>query len=91
MTISNYSFSYYHKTGDSKACVRLHVVSLHVPSLHAARPNYQTELDSIYKKQDLKNIKNVKDIGIWQVCKQGRDDIIVKVNLQSLIPASFSH
>ena len=23
--------------------------------------------------------------------KQGRDDIIVKVNLQSLIPASFSH
>ena len=23
------------------------------------------------------------------VCKQGRDDIIVKVNLQSLIPASF--
>ena len=26
-----------------------------------------------------------------EVCKQGRDDIIVKVNLQSLIPASFSH
>ena len=26
-----------------------------------------------------------------KVCKQGRDDIIVKVNLQSLIPASFSH
>ena len=25
------------------------------------------------------------------VCKQGRDDVIVKVNLQSLIPASFSH
>ena len=26
-----------------------------------------------------------------KVCKQGRDDIIVKVSLQSLIPASFSH
>ena len=25
-----------------------------------------------------------------KVCKQGKDDIIVKVNLQSLIPASFS-
>ena len=94
MTIYNYSFNYYHKTGDSKACVRLHVVSLHVPSPHAACPNYQTELDSIYKKQDLKNIKNVKgcrDMACQKVCKQGRDDIIVKVNLQSLIPASFSH
>ena len=60
MTIYNYSFSYYHKTGDSKACVRLHVVSLHVSSPHAACPNYQTELDFIYKKQDLKNTKNVK-------------------------------
>ena len=38
-----------------------------------------------YIKHDLKNIKNVK------VCKQGGDDKIVKVNLQSLIPASFSH
>jgi len=26
-----------------------------------------------------------------KVCKQGSDDVIVKVNLQSLIPASFSH
>ena len=44
--------------------------------------------------QDLKNIKNVKGcIGMacQKVCKQGRDDIVVKVNLQSLIPASFSH
>ena len=45
-----------------------------------------------YYKQDL-NIKNVKGVGMacQKVCKQGRDDIIVKVNLQSLIPALFSH
>ena len=43
--------------------------------------------------QDLKNIKNVKGCrdGMPKVCKQGRNDIIVKVSLQSLIPASFSH
>ena len=42
--------------------------------------------------QDLKNIKNVKGCrdGMPKACKQGRDDIIVKLNLQSLIPASFS-
>ena len=40
----------------------------------------------------LKNIKIVKGCrdGMPKACKQGRDDIIVKVNLQSLIPASFS-
>ena len=77
-----------------KHCVRFHVVSLHVPSPHAACPNYQTELDSIYKKQDLKNIKNVKGCrdGMPKSMQTGyRNDIIVKVNLQSLIPASFSH
>ena len=26
-----------------------------------------------------------------KVCKQGRDDVIVKVNLQSLIPTLFLH
>ena len=31
-----------------KACVRSHVVSLHAPTPHAAYPNYQTKLDSIY-------------------------------------------
>ena len=43
-------------------------------------------------QQDL-NIKNVKECrdGMPKSCKQGRDDIIVKVNLQSLIPALFSH
>ena len=43
--------------------------------------------------QDLKNIRYAKDVGMacQKVCKQGRDDIIVKVNLQSLIPTSFSH
>ena len=43
------------------------------------------------QKQDLKNFKNVKRCrnGMPKVCKQGMDDIIVKVNLQSLIPASF--
>ena len=43
------------------------------------------------QKQDLKNIKNVKGCrdGMPKVCKQGRDDIIVKVNLQSPIPTSF--
>ena len=43
------------------------------------------------QKQDLKNIKNVKDVGMacQKVCKQNRDDIIVKVNLQSPIPTSF--
>ena len=41
----------------------------------------------------LKTLKMYKDVGMacQKVCKQGRDDIIVKVNLQSLIPASFSH
>ena len=38
--------------------------------------------------QDLK--KNV-GMACQKVCKQGRDDIIVKVNLQSTIPALFSH
>ena len=43
------------------------------------------------QKQDLKNIQNVKDVGMacQKVCKQGRDDVIVKVNLQSPIPTSF--
>ena len=43
------------------------------------------------QKQDLKNIKNVKDVGMecQKVCKQGRNDIIVKVSLQSPIPTSF--
>ena len=44
------------------------------------------------RKQDLKNIKNVKrcrDMACQKVCKQGRDDVIVKVNLQSPIPTSF--
>ena len=33
-----------------------------------------------------------KDVGMasQKVCKQGRDDIIVKVNVQSLIPTSFT-
>ena len=42
-----------------------------------------------------KTLKMQKDVGMayQRVCKQGRDDniTIVKVNLQSLIPASFSH
>ena len=43
--------------------------------------------------QDLKTLKMQKDVGMacQKVCKQGRDDIIVKVNLQCLILASFSH
>ena len=43
------------------------------------------------QKQDLKNIKNVKRCrdGMPKACKQGRDDIIVKVSLQSPIPTSF--
>ena len=38
-----------------------------------------------------KKKKNVKNVGMacQKVCKQGRDDIIVKVNLQSPIPTSF--
>ena len=35
-----------------------------------------------------KNIKNVKDVGM--ACQKD-NDIKVKVNLQSLIPVSFSH
>ena len=38
----------------------------------------------------LKNIENV-EMACQKVYKQGRDDIIMKVNLQSLTPASFSH
>ena len=36
-------------------------------------------------------LKNTKDVGMacQKVCKQVRDDIIVKVNLQSPIPTSF--
>ena len=37
-----------------------------------------------------KNIKDVKGCR-KKVCKQGRNDIIVKVNVQSLIPALFPH
>ena len=41
---------------------------------------------------DFKNIKNVKGCRDGMVkSMQGRDDIIVTVNLQSFIPASFSH
>ena len=43
--------------------------------------------------QDLKNIKNVKGCSdgmvCHKICKEGRDDIIVKVNLQSPNPTSF--
>ena len=49
---------------------------------------------SVTINKDLKNIKNVKGcIGMacQKVCKQGRDELIVKVNLQTLIPTSFSH
>ena len=37
-------------------------------------------------------LKMYNDVGMacQKVCKQGRDDIIVKVNLQSLIPALAS-
>ena len=43
------------------------------------------------QKQDLKSIKNVKGCrdGCQKVRKQGRDDIIVKVNLHSPISTSF--
>ena len=37
----------------------------------------------------IKNIKNDVGMSCQKVCKQGRDDIIVKVNLQSPIPTSF--
>ena len=63
----------------------------HVP-IQALPLHYQccmtTQIPNI---QDLKNVKRYRD-GMPKVCKQGRNDIIiVKVNLQSLIPASFSH
>ena len=50
--------------------------------------------DYLYFIQDLKNIKNVKgcrDGMPKSICKQGKNDITVEVNLQSLIPTSFSH
>ena len=52
-----------------------------------------TEIKNIKKvqKQDLKNIKNLngcKD-GMPKSMQASRDDIIVKVNLQSSIPTSF--
>ena len=38
-----------------------------------------------------RGLKMLKDVGMacQKVCKQGRDDIIVKVNLQSPIPTFF--
>ena len=45
-----------------------------------------------YVIQDLKIHKKCeKDVGMacQKVCKQGKDDIVVKENLQSLTPASF--
>ena len=43
------------------------------------------------QKQDLKSVKNVKECrdGCQKVRKQGRDDVIVKVNLHSPISTSF--
>ena len=43
------------------------------------------------QKQDLKNIKKVKRCrdGTLKSMQTSRDDIIVKVNLQSPIPTSF--
>ena len=43
------------------------------------------------KKVQKQDFKNIKDVGMacQKVCKQGRDDIIVKVNLQSPFPTSF--
>ena len=44
----------------------------------------------INKDLNIKNVKGCRD-GMPKLWKQGRDGIIVKVNLQSLLPASFSH
>ena len=40
------------------------------------------------KKAKIRNVKRCRD-GIPKVCKQGRDDIKVKVNIQTPIPASW--
>ena len=41
----------------------------------------------------VKTLKMYKDVGMasQKVCKQGRDDIKEKVNIQSPIPAYFSY
>ena len=61
---------------------------LSMPSFSSfERLGFRSEIN-IKKVQDIKNIKNV-GMACQKVCKQGRDDIIVKVNLQSPIPTSF--
>ena len=49
-----------------------------------------TEINNI-KKVQKQNFKKIKNVGMecQKVCKQGRNDIIVKVSLQNLIPTSF--
>ena len=44
----------------------------------------------LYSKQERKLQKDV-GMAYQKVCKQGRDDVKVKVNIQSPIPASFPH
>ena len=46
-----------------------------------------SEANAQEKKSILKNV----GMACKKVCKQGRDDVKVKVNIQSLIPASFPH
>ena len=47
----------------------------------------------LHYSSSIQDLKHIKDVGMacQKVCKQGMDGMIVKVNLQSLIPASFSH
>ena len=49
---------------------------------------HMKKMADLVQKQDQKNVKRCRD-GRPKVRKQGRDGIIVKVNLQSPIPASF--
>ena len=48
--------------------------------------------DDSVSDQTYKEKKNIKRAGIAQnVCKQGRDDVRVKVNMRSPIPVSFKY
>ena len=56
-------------------------------------PTSLVDKDTIREERKIIQIAEVgKDVGMacQKVCKQGRGDIIVKVNLQSPIPTSFT-
>ena len=74
----------------TKKSTETRLVLLHLKEIFLGLGVTVTEINiKKVQKQNLKNIKNDVGMACQKVYKQGRDDIIVKVNLQSPIATSF--